>query len=210
MLLSKSCHHLFNIYSPPFYHLFIIYLPYIYLQFIISSNIYSPYIYHLFINHLFTIYPSIYSVAGSSQSWILWSCIRACDCHQRAQWSDNAPLCLVDDELGSINHSIIIIIARGQTDSWSRPLENWTSILSHLHRLVEAVDGLIGATVLKHISKGSQPQHLPVQWVLGSLDSDSLPASWACSFSIVDTACMSSIVFRASSPLRWICWVVVL
>ena len=79
--------------------------------------------------------------------------------------------------------------------------------------LVEAVDGSIGATVLKHISKGSQPHHLPKQWVLGSLphlDSESLLSSWASSFSIVDTACMSSIVFRASSPLRWICWVVVL
>ena len=159
MLLSKSCHHLFNIYSPPFYHLFIIYLPYIYLQFIISSNIYSPYIYHLFINHLFTIYPSIYSVAGSSQSWILWSCIRACD------WSDNAPLNLADDELGSISHSIII--ARGQTDSWSRPLENWTSILSHLHRLVEAVDGLIGATVLKRrVDRGASSSVERSQWQL--------------------------------------------
>ncbi len=26
-----------------------------------------------------------------------------------------------------------------------------------------SVDGLIGATVLKHISKGSQPQYLPIQ-----------------------------------------------
>jgi hypothetical protein len=86
----------------------------------------------------------------------------------------------------------------------------WSELVTDIEG-VEAVDGLIGATVLKHSSKGSQPQHLPVQWVLGSLDSYSLPASWASSFSIVDTACMSSIVFRASSsPLRWICWVVVL
>jgi hypothetical protein len=97
-----------------------------------------------------------------SQRWILWSYIRAGDWHQRAQWNDDALLSLADDELGSINHSIII--TRGQTDSWSRPLENWASILSHLLRLIEAVDGLIGATVLKHISKGSLPQHLPVQW----------------------------------------------
>jgi hypothetical protein len=121
MLLSKSCHHLFIIFLPTFYH---------HLFTIDSSSIFHPFI------QLLARRRAEFSGAG--------------DWHQRAQWSDNALLSLAEDELGSINHSIII--ARGLTDSWSRTLENWTSILSHLHRLVEAVDGLIGATVLKHIS----------------------------------------------------------
>ncbi len=84
-IMSSSIQHLFTTLLPSFNHLF--------------STIHHFTIYPSF-HHLFTIYPSIYSVAGSLQSWILWSCIRAGDWHRRAQWSDNALLSLVDDELG--------------------------------------------------------------------------------------------------------------
>jgi len=133
-----SSNHLCTTYSPYihssifiiyFHHLFTIYSLYIHL-FIYLFITYSPYIHHLS-NHLFIIYPFIYSVAGSSQAEFYGATSELMTDIKRAQWNDNALLSLADDELGSINHSIII--TRGKTDSWSRTLENWTSILSHLH-----------------------------------------------------------------------------
>ena len=166
-----SSNHLCTTYSPYihssifiiyFHHLFTIYSLYIHL-FIYLFITYSPYIHHLS-NHLFIIYPFIYSVAGSSQAEFSGAASELVTDIKGLSEMMMLFFSLPDYELDSINHSIII--TRGLTDSWSRTLEKWTSILSHLHRLVEAIDGLMGATVLKHISNGSQPQHL------GSLASD--------------------------------------
>ena len=100
LLLLKSCHHLFTIYSPPFYHLFIIFLPSIIIN--LSSTTYSPYIHHLFTiysssihhqfiissnHHLSTTYsPYIHpSIQLLAHRWagFSWSCIRADDWHQK-------------------------------------------------------------------------------------------------------------------------------
>jgi len=56
-IMSSSIPHLFTTFLPSIHHLFTIFF---------SSS-------HHIIKHIFTIYPSIYSVADLSQSWILWS-----------------------------------------------------------------------------------------------------------------------------------------
>jgi hypothetical protein len=62
MLLSKSCHHLFNIYLPSssFHHIFIIYPSSIYPPIIIIK---SSSVYHLSIIYLPYIHPSIQLLA---------------------------------------------------------------------------------------------------------------------------------------------------